>query len=441
VRFWLSLLVVAGCYNPNPSSGVPCSEDGHCPGSQVCDQQQSPPTCVDALGDAANPAPDGGVDAPPDAPPVACTTNAECPASQPVCDLGAQSCRGCFADGECASDVCHELAGTCVDEAEALYVAPTGAGTLCTRLGPCASISNALNRVSATKTAIRIADGTYTENLDIKANGASRVLLSGTDRAWGGAVITAGGIGSRVDTLTTAVLEGLTLFNAGQDGLDNRGTATLSRVRVAQSGNTGIVSRNAAVLRVVDSLIETSTEGGISVDGGMLSVERCVIVSNENGGIRIGSAGFTIVSSIIANNGTPAGSPNGGVRIVGPSSSTGVFQFNTIARNRSDAGAASGVQCDRTVTIESSIVASNTALLGQELSAMCAPVRSLFLTAAPAGMGNLTGNPMFVSTTDFHVLPGSAAIDATPTAPPSRDVDGEPRPSGARADIGADEVP
>lgn len=440
MRRWLGLLVFVGCYHPTAQPGLPCSEDGHCPGTQVCDDQQSPPLCVETRSDGGTD--DADLDAAIDAPPVACTSNAACPASQPVCDLLAQSCRGCEVDAECASDVCHELAGTCVDQTAALYVAPGGLGGACTRSAPCGSISTALSLVGATRHTIRIADGTYTENLDIRQiNGATTVVLSGTDRSWDGAAITAPGIESRVDIGTTAVLEGVTLLDADQDGIEVRGTATFSRVRVATSGDTGIVSRNAAVVRVVDSRIELNMGTGIMIEGGMLEVLRSVISSNVDGGIRIGNAGFTIESSIIANNGTTSGgTSNGGVRI-GPGSSPGVFRFNTIARNRSEVGVASGMQCDRNVTIESSIIAYNTSLLQPELSTQCAPRQSLFAGQAPQGMGNSSGNPMFVSMTDFHLLPGSAAIDATGTTPPALDVDGDPRPSGSRPDIGADEVP
>jgi hypothetical protein len=40
---------------------------------------------------------------------------------------------------------------------------------------------------------------------------------------------------------------------------------------------------------------------------------------------------------------------------------------------------------------------------------------------------------------DFHLNAGSPAIDAATGTSPSRDIDGEQRPKGARSDIGADE--
>lgn len=61
--------------------------------------------------------------------------------------------------------------------------------------------------------------------------------------------------------------------------------------------------------------------------------------------------------------------------------------------------------------------------------------------AGLAGTGNITGDPMFndAANGDFHLKPGSAAIDAANPADvlTGHDFDGTPRPQGARSDIGA----
>ncbi len=53
MRVWCATLALTvGCYHPVVAFDVPCSSTGLCPGDQVCDQSQAPPTCVAAISDA-----------------------------------------------------------------------------------------------------------------------------------------------------------------------------------------------------------------------------------------------------------------------------------------------------------------------------------------------------------------------------------------------------
>src|SRR6185436_7441750 len=120
----LPVVLAAACSHPAAKPDIPCSSSGECPTGQMCDFSRTPAVCTNGGLDA------GGADAPP----VACTTDASCPAAAPVCDPSGV-CRGCAADAECGAGVCHELTGSCVAEADTLYVSPAGAdaGSSCAR--------------------------------------------------------------------------------------------------------------------------------------------------------------------------------------------------------------------------------------------------------------------------------------------------------------------
>lgn len=441
MKGWLCVALVAGCYNPSFEPGRPCTEDFYCPGDQLCDRAQTPPTCVEILGDGGvgNPdSPDSSLM--PDGPIFSC--DGGCPTSAPVCEQSSNTCRACIADAECASDVCHELIGECVAEADAMYVAPTGSGSACTRTAPCATVDLANQLLTVTRRTIKVANGTYTDKVDLRPRlGATSLVLSGPDRSPAGPEFVTTTGSSKTQNGLAVVLEGITIRDAEGDGLEVQGVATLARVHIYGSGDQGIVGRGT-MLRLLDSKIETSASSGVVVNGGVVEIERSQILSNPAGGLRIETGvAFSIINSVIALNGT-ATSTGTGVRILGaaPLSGPQVFQFNTVARNRAQLSFAAGMECGRPVTIVSSIMANNGGLFNTELSGSCTATTSLFQANPPGGGGNIAGDPMFVSATDCHVLAGSPAIDAAPTSgAPSVDLDGDPR-TGA-PDIGADEVP
>lgn len=419
-----------GCYSPSALTGVPCSSTGTCPGAQICDTRVEPPVCVDELGVL--------VDAGPDATPP-CVTSSECPASLPVCGTE-QVCRRCIADSECPSDVCHELAGTCVDEASVLYVAPGAVGLTCTRAAPCGDLAQAI-QARGLRTTVKVADGTYTgDGFEFKTEpgAGTSLVISGPDVSWDGPVITSSNRGHLADLGTTLVIEGVTFLGGVSDGLDNRSTLTLSHVLIQGSANNGLDSRNAAV-KVYDSRIEASGGTGVFISDVRLDMERSTVIGSANVGINVANAGLKLVNSIIGSNGSLT-TTYGGIRINPAGVEPIVFRHNTIARNR---GAnISGVQCDQAVVIENSIFSGNSTFGGPEYSGNCSPRHSLFSGDAPQGMGNKMGEPLFVSTTDFHIQAGSDAVDAADAANSEPlDIDGQARPMGNAPDVGADELP
>lgn len=420
-----SLLALAACYSPSAAVGVPCSAAGECPSGQRCDQGTTPPTCV--AGDAPP------VDAAPDAPP-SCAAGASCPASAPICDASTETCRGCVADAECGDNVCVEHLGECVDAANALFVADTGADTdPCTRVAPC-SLDHALSLVANNQRTIAMADGVYSGAVSIKSDfGANTLTLSGPDRDPAG--VTIAGTVLVENTAKPVTIEGVTIQVSGLRAVDNRGALTLSRVVVTGASN-GVVSTNPNTLRIWDSEIRDNQTIGVDVTQTSLELLRTVVSGNGGGGIDIRNAASTIESTVIAGNGSVFAA-FGGVRFQNLNDKPQVFRFNTVASNASISGGA--VTCGDPVALDSSIF---TAASDSPLGAGCTATYSLFAATPPAGEGNVMGDPAFVGTDDFHIGPTSAARDAAdPAASIELDIDGEVRPQGTARDIGADEIP
>lgn len=429
VRSVLAVVVAAGCYHPSPQSGLPCGDPGNtCPGDQVCDLAQVPPTCVDMLGDD----PDGGIDAD-----GLVSCDPACPAALPVCDAQTMSCRGCIADSECPG-ACHELTGACTSQMETVYVAPMGMDGPCTKASPCRTISAALQQVNATRRLVAVADGTYNDTFNLKNN----AIVSGPDRLPAGVTIMLGaGAGSvQCDASSTSVLEGVTITGGGNDAIIVRGTLTVSRLHITQAGRNGLDNRGGD-LTVLDTRIERSAGIGINSNNS-LRVERSVVFDNTSTGI-VASGSSTILNTIVGSNGTMSGASPGGVKLSPAPGDTAVFRFNTLSENDVAPGGVTGIQCESAVVLENSIFADVDGVFTSETGGSCSARYSMFDAMPLAGASNFAGNPMFVNASnDFHLAAGSPAIDkADPAATESRDVDGDARPAGLARDIGADERP
>jgi len=141
---------------------------------------------------------------------------------------------------------------------------------------------------------------------------------------------------------------------------------------------------------------------------------------------------------------------------------TPVLRHNTIARNTGGDGSGIYVTEYRgTHTYSSTVVLSDTVLVGHVVGITVTHGNTATLEATLWGNGtwantadwggngviltgtiNLWGDPAFVDPDhgDYHLGPGSAALDAGVDAGVNDDIDGEPRPVAAGYDIGADEI-
>ncbi len=423
MRVAIAMVVVCGCFHPSPPAGIPCNANGDCPGEQICDMRLSPPTCVDSLTSG-----DGGIgddtsiddDATVDAPPPG----------------------ACVEDTDCDAGICHELAGTCVPDAEVLFVAPSGAGMECTRVAPCGTLQAAIDARTQTRYTIALAPGAYSTSFDTSATlgAVNNLVVSGPTRTPDGAVITSSEM-NRVHPQLTAIFEGLTIRGGDDsyDGINSRGTTTLARVRIDVAAADGVVCAEGTTT-ILDSHITASRMAGVHANGGTLTIERTQISGSGTWGIHVDGAAYTIVNSIIASNGA-AFSQSGGVRLRPGNSAAAaaVFRFNTLARNTGLSYPS--ITCDTPANI-SNVIVGEQSLIFPVITPACSATYSLFNTSGmpPMGTGNITGNPMFTSMTDFHLQMGSPALGkANPNGAVAIDIDGQQR--GAPPDIGADERP
>ncbi|HEV7559364.1 MAG TPA: DUF1565 domain-containing protein, partial [Kofleriaceae bacterium] len=316
------LVMCCGCYHPNAASNVPCSSTGDCPGSQVCDEGQSPPVCVASIADAA-------------------TIDGDQQAGQP-----------CSRDSDCESSVCAETDGTCVDAGQSLFVAPTGDdANQCSQTMPCATISRALERVNGGRHTIRVANGAYTDAFVI--TGGTSVLISGEVPDYAGTDITYDP--SRlhdhvVEAQGTDIrIEGMGIHGGTAETLRSDSDLSLHHVAVFDSAQGGI-DCNGCTLHLVDSLVSGHTLFGVDAHGdASVSIHRSKITGNAGGGVRVTTADFDISSSFLVHNGK-AGAMAAQAFVVANTTATDParFAFNTLSNN-----ASGGVSCGIPTTLSS----------------------------------------------------------------------------------------
>jgi hypothetical protein len=420
-------LVLAGCYHPSFEQNVPCSAALTCPGDQVCDTTQSPPACVGQLGSGSNEI-DGGNQA--DAVVSACGV---CPSAMPVCDSGNTTCRGCYSDSECGSHVCSESTGSCMTDAQTLYVATTGDdANPCTHDLPCANVSRAVQLVDAIHDVIKIYDGDYNDSFI--TTGAT-FLLSGEGNDTSNATINfQTNVAANVHIMEiqggTVAVEGLTFDGGAAESVRVQGGATLSMFSCeVLDSPIGSIDAQDSTLNLYDAQIHDGqgTEAAVNLTNGTLVMQRGLMYSLGGACIRATGAKYDVENSILT------GCAAEGFAQAGALPSMAIFSFNTVVGN------SVGVTCAVGITVKNSIFAFSTGIPPQ--TPACAAVTySLFSDLAASGTGNIAGNPSFVATDDLHINFNSPARDkGDPNATARFDFDGEHRPHGSGFDIGADE--
>ena len=226
----------------------------------------------------------------------------------------------------------------------------------------------------------------------------------------------------------------------------------------------GIYIGGASAAQVIGNTISNNSEaqgsgGGIALFAAGTPTLRNNIISNnsaysQGGGIwLVNESNALIVENLIAGNNAPSG---GGIYLSVPSGARGAFVIgNTVSANTSTQGSAiyvigfhtqaelinnilvsaagpSTLFCDTTYNSNPPVVKSNdvVATSGTAYAGSCA--------ALATANGNLSADPKFrnPSAGDYHLAPGSPAIDAGTSDPsiPTLDLDGNPTPTDGNGD-------
>jgi len=179
------------------------------------------------------------------------------------------ACRACRRDAECASEVCDDELGTCVDPSKVIYVATDGDDSRpCEQLKPCKTIQHAVDLVGKpgeTRTIVRAraSDVAYQEHLAVIGKGVVIVGEGATLRA------------RLTDTTVLSV----------QNGAD----VTIDGLRVTAAGGAA-------------PGVECQATPSLST---VLKLRRVTVAGNAGGGVSVSRCQFSIVNSFIVGNGNP----------------------------------------------------------------------------------------------------------------------------------------
>lgn len=235
----------------------------------------------------------------------------------------------------------------------------------------------------------------------------------------------------------------------------DRNTVQSNTARVEGGGlvldtSPALLSGNRILANVARSCGGVCAGGSITVTLKDTAVLSNVATEYWAGGIGLFASHAILINTIVADNSSPQGSA---LRI---EASSVQLIHATIARNRNSPG----LIVTGTVNQPSTVVLTNTILASHTIGVMVSAGSTAKLDATLWGSGvwsngldwggegtiitgtvNVWGNPAFIDPDagDYHIGPGSAAIDAGVNAGVNVDIDGEPRPDGFGYDIGADE--
>ena len=344
--------------------------------------------------------------------PEHCAANPE----KKFCDLETFRCASCREHADCTSAVCLDT-GVCGDDSNVAYVDPMAdpANMQCTFAAKCQTIADAL----ATMRPYIKLQGAIVEPVDLSDRMVTFLAEPGTtwSRSNGGVVlkITAGSEVSAYD---------VTILGMGDQGIsvESGSTARLTHITV-----TGCNTKDKPAIDVLDST---------------LVLTQSTLVGNLGGGLRTDAmTTFNVTNTFLVRNGKTDGM-FGGAKLGATTSGVNKFEMNTIVDNIAGTGNVAGLFCAGAVPAPNNIIARNVAGAAVTTPANV-PALGGCTTTGSIILDDVTNlrfkMPDGTGPWDYHIDPGSMAIDGIATSSIANDVDGDARPYNMRYDVGADE--
>ncbi|MBT8494668.1 MAG: right-handed parallel beta-helix repeat-containing protein [Deltaproteobacteria bacterium] len=456
----VSILALLACGKVTESGGgsavdggggrVSCSTDADCPLDQpVCDTNEglcrgceASSECSARLGNAECETSSGAC--------VACIEDVQClSSSAPICDQEGYVCRGCALDSECDSGLCDQETATCANSSNVVYV-DNSAGNVLPGCGsqaqPCGGLADGFTKAGG---------------IPINAEGERRyVVVVPSSTPYAGDVnpyqapastyISAVGAEFDLDFRFEAINEGVVWIggtfsggvSAGQTlpiSCSSGGQLRVVGVDISSHG-IGVSATDECDIEIFDSTFDDNATA-LSINGaGSAQIERNLLRGTLGRAIFIQGTDGVIRNNLLADNGfdgqisTISANPGVGENVL--------IAYNTLVGNLSDeSGAITCGGSGGTTTVTSNIVFQNDAAVDCPQAGQTVVGNIL---EVPGGDPLLTNNsnqpPQFVNAgeDDYRLAPTSPAIDQGDVSAASPlDVAGNPRPVGMGPDIGA----